>query len=489
MDTAHSKDFDLQAAAKQSMLANGFQPDFAPDVQKQLAALVASSPVAFARAGVRDLRNLLWSSIDNDTSRDLDQIEVCERVDATTVKVLVGIADVDSLVPQGTPIDLHATRETTTVYTGVRIFPMLPEELSTGLTSLNEEGDRLAMVIEYTVQDGHLMSGDFYPALVRNKAQLVYESVGEWLEGTGPAPAKVAASTELQAQLRLQNEVAQQLKLQRHLHGALDIDSTETRPVMRDGEIVGLAMQGKNHATELIEDFMVAANETVARLLEARKVSSIRRVVKVPERWDRIVQLASQQGERLPATPDSKALNDFLTKRRAADPDHFADLSLSVIKLMGPGEYVLERPGDPEVGHFGLAVQDYTHSTAPNRRFADLLTQRIVKAALAGEKAPYSDDELTAIARNCTLKEDAARKVERETSKRIAAVAMRPRIGETFDAIVTGANPHGTFVRVLDPHIEGMLGHGPQHADVGDRVRVKLVNTDPQRGYIDFARV
>ncbi len=488
MSTNRTGTFDLQAAARQSMVAHGFEPDFPPEVTAQVAALKAKAAAPIADKDTRDLRNLLWSSIDNDTSRDLDQIEVCERIDANTVRVLVGIADVDALAPKGSPIDLHAARETTTVYTGVQIFPMLPEELSTGLTSLLENEDRLAIVIDYTVSDGHLQSGDFYRALVRNKAQLTYALVGQWLEGKGPAPAKVAASQELQAQLKLQDEVAQQLKTQRHLHGALDIDTVEIQPVLQNGQVVGLTTQGKNHATQLIEDFMVAANETVARLLEAKRVSSIRRVVKTPERWDRIVQVAAQIGEQLPSAPDSKALSAFLSKRQAVDPDHFADLSLAIIKLMGPGEYVLERPGDPEQGHFGLAVQDYTHSTAPNRRFADLLTQRLIKSVLAGQAAPYSDQELDSLARSCTLKGDDARKVERETTKRIAAVAMSHRIGETFDGIITGVGPHGTFVRTLTPHIEGMLLHSVAHLDVGDRVKVKLVNTDPQRGFIDFER-
>ncbi len=317
--------------------------------------------------------------------------------------------------------------------------------------------------------------------------QLMYNAVGSWLEGTMAAPPKVASSTELQEQLKLQNEVAQALKRQRFLHGALNIDTNEVLPVVLNQQVVDIAKQARNHATDLIEDFMIAANGVVARLLE--NVSSLRRIVKTPERWDRIVQLAAARGETLPAQPDSKALNDFLLKRKSADPDHFADLSLAVIKLIGPGEYVLERPGDPELGHFGLAVQDYTHSRAPNRRFADVVTQRLIKTFLAGASGPYSDDELAGIARNCTLKEDATRKVEREMSKRLAAVAMSSRIGETFDAIVTGVTPHGTFVRVMNPHIEGLLAQGTQGLDVGDKLRAKLTRTDVQRGYIDFSRV
>ena len=325
-------------------------------------------------------------------------------------------------------------------------------------------------------------------AIIRNKAQLTYNAIGAWLENKSGAPAKVTTSTELQSQLKQQDEVAQALKNGRFRHGALNIETIEVRPVVLNDKVVAVAKQEKNRATELIEDFMIAANEVVARMLETNKVSSIRRVVKTPERWDRIVELAAKQGEQLPAEPDSKALNEFLIKRKTADPDHFADLSLAVIKLMGPGEYVLERPGDPEQGHFGLAVQDYTHSTAPNRRFADLVTQRLLKAVLASQPAPYSDAELAAIALNCTLKEDAARKVEREMSKRISAVAMSGRIGETFDAIVTGLTSRGTFVRVMKPAMEGLLAQGQQGADVGDKLRVKLTRTDVQRGYIDFVR-
>ena len=480
---------DLQAAAKQAMSANGFEPEFSPQVQKELEELKAHPPQASPNANVRDLRNLLWSSIDNDTSRDLDQVEVAERLPNGETKILVGIADVDSFVPKGSAIDEHAAKETTTVYTGARVFPMLPEQLSTDMSSLLEGDDKLSIVIEFVVgNDGSVHSSSVYRAILRNKAQLTYNAVGAWLENKREAPDKVAASTGMQSQLKLQDQVAQALRTERFRHGALNIETIEVRPVMLNEKIVDVVKQEKNHATELIEDFMIAANEVVARMLESNNVSSIRRVVKTPERWPRIVELAAKLGEQLPAEPDSKALNDFLIKRRAADPDRFADLSLAVIKLMGPGEYVLERPGDPEQGHFGLAVQDYTHSTAPNRRFADLVTQRLIKAVLANQPAPYSDAELAAIALNCTLKENASRKVEREMGKRIAAISISNRIGETFDAIVTGVNPHGTFVRIMKPAVEGLLEQGQQGADVGDKMRVKLIRTDVQRGYIDFAR-
>ena len=488
-NNARPSSIDLQAMARQVMLAQGFEPDFPPETRQQLADIIAHPPQLAPSDKVRDLRDLLWSSIDNDTSKDLDQIEVAERLPNGDVKVMVGIADVDAFVSKGTPIDQHAAKETTTVYTGICNFAMLPEELSTGASSLLENVDRPAMVIEFAISaSGSLDSSNVYRAIVRNQAQLTYGAVGAWLEGAAAAPPKVAASAELQAQLKLQDEVALALKELRHEHGALNIDTSEVHPVVLNQQVVDVVKQEKNRATELIEDFMIATNGVVARLLE--KVSSLRRIVKTPAHWDGIVRLAAaqDQSEKLPAQADSKALNDFLLKRKAADPDHFADLSLAVIKLIGPGEYVLERPGDPEQGHFGLAVQDYTHSTAPNRRFADVTTQRLIKALLDGKPGPYSDDELAAIAANCTQKEDAARKVEREMSKRLAAVAMSHRVGETFDAMVTGVTPKGTFVRVLQPHIEGLLAQGAQGLHVGDRVRAKLTRTDVQRGYIDFAR-
>jgi VacB/RNase II family 3'-5' exoribonuclease len=488
MDNMASHPFNLQELARQSMLAHGFEPEFPQPAQQQLQQILANPPQVAPNTEIRDLRNLLWSSIDNDTSRDLDQVEVVERQSNGNTKVLVGIADVDAFVPKDSPIDQHAAKETTTVYTGVRIFPMLPEQLSTGATSLLENEDRLAIVIEYVVDaKGCIASSNLYRAVVRNKAQLAYSTVGAWLEGRGSAPAKVAASTELQNQLKLQDEVAQALKTERYSHGALNIESAEVQPIFHDKEVVGIANQEKNRATDLIEDFMIAANGVVARALI--NVSSIRRIVKTPERWDRMVKLAAQHGAKLPPVPDSKALNALLTAQKAADPDHFPDLSLAVVKLMGPGEYVLEKPGDTGEGHFGLAVQDYTHSTAPNRRFPDVVTQRLIKATISKASAPYTDTELDAIAQNCTLKENAARKVEREMSKRIAAVAMSSRIGDTFNAIVTGATEHGTFVRIVDPHVEGMLDHGKSDLDVGDKLRVKLVGTDVQRGFVDFDRV
>jgi exoribonuclease-2 len=479
--------FDLNTAAHEEMIHEGFDPDFPAGTEEQIADLRRRQPAAQS-GGVQDLRHLLWSSIDNDTSRDLDQIEVAERVDGG-IRVLVGIADVDSGVAVNTPIDRHAASQTTSVYTAVHTFPMLPEELSTDLTSLNEDGDRAAIVIEFVVDgNGALGASNVYRALVRNKAQLTYNSVGPWLEGKSGPPPKVAASAELASQLKLQDEAAVALRAQRHRLGALEFDRAEAHAVVEDGKVHDVTASRKTRANDLIEDFMVAANEVMARTLKEKGRSSIRRVVKTPERWPRIVELARDCGETLPLTPDSGALNAFLQRRRAADPVHYPDLSLAVVKLMGPGEYVLSRASDDDQGHFGLATHDYTHSTAPNRRFADLVTQRLLKAVWANQTPPYTDSELDAIARNCTSKEDAARKVERTMLKRAAAVALYDRVGQTFQGVVTGVTPKGVFVRVNQPPVEGRVMRGEQGMDVGDQVRVKLLHTDPQRGFIDFGR-
>ena len=488
MHNANPSQTDWRAIAKQIVLQRGFRPDFPPEIPQQLATLKARPPQIAPTEKIRDLRSLLWSSIDNDTSRDLDQIEVAEPVANGDVRVMIGIADVDAFVSKLTPIDVHAASEATTVYTGVTNFPMLPEELSTGVTSLLENQDRLSVVTEFVVDSsGGVKSSDVYRAVVRNKAQLQYNSVGAWLEGKSAAPPKVAVSSDLQSQLKLQDEAAQRLREQRHQRGALNLQTDEMLPLILNDQVVDVVKQQRNRATDLIEDFMIAANGVVARVLE--KTSSLRRIVRTPKRWDRIVQLAATKGgEKLPDQPDSKALNDFLMRRKAADPDHFAEVSLAVIKLIGPGEYVVEHPGDVISGHFGLAVQDYTHSTAPNRRFADIVTQRLVKTMLAGQSNPYSDAELNVIAANCTQKGDAARKVERDMSKRLAALAMQNKIGQTFDAIVTGVTEQGTFIRIAQPHVEGLLAQGAQGLDVGDRLHAKLIRTDIQRGYIDFAK-
>ncbi len=486
MHASHPSSFNLVAAARQAMIEHGFQPDFPQGTDSELAAIQAH-PQPPDAPGAQDLRNLLWSSIDNDTSKDLDQIEWAEQLPDGRVRVLIGVANVDARVPAGAILDGHARSETTSVYTGVKVFPMLPTELSEGITSLNENQDRLALVIEFAVDAaGNASDGKVYRALVRNRAQLAYNSVGAWLEGHGPAPAKVAAGADLAALLKLQDAAAQRMLGSRFQHGALELETIETHPVMQADQPVEIARQAKNRATSLIEEFMIAANGVMARTLEQAGVASIRRIVHTPKRWDRIVEMAGRLGATLPAEPDSKALNDFLLDQKHKDPIHFPDLSLSVIKLIGPGEYVLVQPNEPSPGHFGLAVQDYTHSTAPNRRFPDVVTQRLLKAWLARAPQPYSADGLNTIAAHCTLMEDGARKVEREMQKRIAAVVLHPRIGQSFHAVVTGVNNYGTFVRTLDPHVEGKLVEGARGLDVGDRVTVRLVSTDPVRGFIDF---
>ncbi len=476
----------LQAIARRAMTERGLLPDFSPAAIAQLKAL---SPVAPSPdPAIKDLRSLLWASIDNDDSRDLDQLTVAES-SAGSVRILVAIADVDALVKRGTAIDAHAEANTTSVYTAAQIFPMLPERLSTDLTSLNEGVDRLAVVVDMAVDThGVIGASSVYRAWVHNKAKLAYRSLAAWFEG-GPAPARLTAVPGLDAQLKLQLTVAEALKGRRHEQGALGLESLEARPVF-DGEVLtDLRAEGKNRATELIEDFMIAANGVVAAHLERQKVPSMRRVLRSPERWARIVELAQALGEKLPPAPDAVALSKFLDLRRVADPARFADLSLSVIKLLGRGEYAVELPGQTVSGHFGLAVKDYAHSTAPNRRFPDLLTQRQVKATLAGSPPAYSGPELASLAAHCTAQEDAATKVERQVRKSAAAALLASRVGQQFDAIVTGASPKGTWVRITAPAAEGKLVGDVRGLDVGDHLRVLLVSTSVERGFVDFARV
>jgi VacB/RNase II family 3'-5' exoribonuclease len=481
--------FDLAAAAFTEMVRQGFHPDFPNGTEEQVEGIRAAGAEA-PNGEVRDLRGLIWSSIDNDTSRDLDQIEYAERV-AGGIRVLVGVADVSRSVEKGSPIDRHAADQTKTVYTGVRNFPMLPNELSTDMTSLNQDVDRAAMVIEFVVDvRGCLREQSIYRAVVHNRAQLAYSKVGPWLEGSTDPCLKMAASAELQAQLRLQDEAVRVLRAQRVSQGALEFSRIEADPVFIDGQVTSIRVAAHNRATNLIEDFMIGANETMAELLRAAGRSCIRRVVRSPERWERIVELVGRHGTELPAEPDSAALNAFLQKQRVADPVHYPDLSLAIIKLMGRGEYVLSAGDDPRpLGHFGLAAQDYTHSTAPNRRFADLVTQRLVEAMLDNEPAPYSDAELNAIAQKCTLQEVAGHKVERAMRKRVAAVALADSIGKVFRGVITGASEKGVYVRVFDPPVEGRVMRGEQGLDVGDTVAVKLLHTDPAHAFIDFARV
>ena len=479
----------LRSAAVAAMRQNGFEPEFSPAVMSEVRSLDDPSENPLPH-GAQDQRSLPWSSIDNRESRDLDQIEVAERLADGLIRIRIGVADVETLVPLGSAADDHAALNTTSVYTGVAVFPMLPDRLSCDLSSLNEGEDRLAVVVEFDVTaDGAISNASVYRALVHNKAKLTYDSVGAWLEKKGPAPPALATSPELHAQLRIQDEAAQRLRRARSIAGALDFESVEARPVVVHGKVVDLAVTQRNRARDMIEDFMVAANRSVATYLLSRGSASLRRVVREPKRWDRIVALAAEVGEILPDKPDNVALSEFLARRRAADPDHFADLSLSVVKLLGPGMYVLERRlGDRrQAGHFGLAVADYVHSTAPNRRFADLVTQRMLRAAASGGPPPYSDQQLIEIASRCTERGEAARKVERTMRKVAGASMLAERVGESFAAIVTAASPKGTYARVLSPPVEGRIVRGGRGLDVGDTVRLKLVVADPVRGYIDFA--
>ena len=475
----------LDRLARQALLANGFQPDEGEAVVREVARL-EDAPTRGDE--VKDLRQLLWSSIDNATSRDLDQVEVAEELKDGAIVLRIGIADVDAFVPKGSALDAHAAANSTSVYTGVSVYPMLPERLSTDLTSLNEGEDRLALVIEIELaSDGTVRRHDVYRALAANRAKLAYESVGAWLEGRGQEPEKVVANDALEVQLWLQDRAASLLKRTREQAGALEFDTVEATPVAKDGKIESLAVTRKNRARDLIEDFMIAANVAIAKILAERGRSAIRRVVRVPRRWDRIVDIAREYHFTLPAQPDAKALSAFLGARRAADPMRFPDLSLSVVKLLGPGEYVLDKPGPTDdLPHFGLAATDYTHATAPNRRYADLVTQRLVKAAIEGAPAPYTDDELAAIAQQCTERENAANRVERSVRKSAAAELLAHRIGNVFQAIVTGVKKEGTYVRLLSPPAEGRVVRGEEGMDVGERVRVRLVRTDPERGHIDF---
>ncbi len=478
---------DLKGIARRAMIDHGLLPDFYPEVIAELSSI--EKTVIKNNSGVRDLRDLLWVSIDNDDSRDLDQISVADPLSDGKVRVFVAVADVDDAVKKRSAIDNHSQHNTTSVYTAAEIFSMLPERLSTDLTSLNEGEDRLAIVIEMVIdQDGMLFSSDLYRAMVRNHAKLAYNSVAAWLEKEGPMPGPIAAVSGLDEQIRIQDRIAQRLRNVRHQRGALSLETIEASPVFDGDRLTDLKVERGNRAKELIEDFMVAANGVTANYLAAKGLPSLRRVLRQPERWQRICELASDLGEQLPLEPDAVALEKFLAKQKKADPLRFPDLSLSVIKLIGKGEYVAELPGESPSGHFGLAVRDYTHSTAPNRRFPDLVTQRLLKAAMAGHPAPYSNDELKELADHCTVMENEAKKVERQVSKSAAALLLESRIGDKFDAVVTGASEKGTWVRILQPPVEGKLVRGFDGLDVGDRVRVELIRTDVERGFIDFVR-
>jgi exoribonuclease-2 len=484
----------LQGIAHRAMLERDLLPDFSAEALAELGKLQISADMGYGQGagapGIRDLRGLPWASIDNDDSRDLDQLTVAEAMSSDRAKIWVAIADVDSLIKKGSALDEHARHNTTSVYTAAEIFPMLPERVSTDLTSLNPSQDRLSIVVEMVVNaDGSLEDSSIYRSWVRNHAKLAYSSVGAWLEDKGAVPRDALAVDGLPENLRIQDRSAQRLKNLRHVHGALSLETIQARPVFDGDQIQSLEIEEKNRAKEIIEDFMIEANGATARFLSASQFPSIRRVVRIPKRWDRIVEIAAEHKFSLPETPDSKALEEFLVSEKAAHPIRFPDLSLAVIKLLGSGEYVAEMPGGDAPGHFGLAVKDYGHSTAPNRRYPDLITQRLLKAAMEGKPAPYNKDDLDLLAAHCTEAEDAATKVERQVEKSAAALLLEDRIGERFDSIVTGASDKGTWVRLLNIPVEGKLVDGFEGLDVGQRVQVQLIDTNVERGYIDFKKV
>ncbi|OGS33336.1 MAG: ribonuclease II [Elusimicrobia bacterium RIFOXYB2_FULL_49_7] len=476
----------LQKIAKQVMANRGFLPEIPYQAIAELNRYLEKNPIN--GTAVRDLVHLPWCSIDNDASLDLDQLTVAEIVPGNKIKILVAVSDVALFVKRHSGIDDYAEHNTTSVYTGAKVFPMLPEKLSTDLSSLNYGADRYALITEMVFDEqGLLNSSDLYTARVNNHAKLAYAVVGAWLAGNGPLPQDIKAIGGLEENLHIQSRMAQQLKSLRHEQGALSLETLEANPVFEGNTLKTLEAVEKNRATEIIEEFMIAANSVAAQFLTLNKIPALRRIVRTPKRWERIVELAKERGHLLPDRPDAKALNEFLTQAKSADPSLFPDLSLSVIKLLGPGEYQVERPGSAVTGHFGLALSDYTHATAPNRRFPDLVTQRLIKAALAGENTPYTIEELLKLAKHCTDKADDAKKVERQLIKSAAAMLLENRIGEQFNAMVTGASGKGTWVRVAYPPVEGRLVSGYAGLDVGRRLRVQLVYTDVERGFIDFA--
>lgn len=481
------KQLDLEAIAREAMIEKGLRPELPPAARQELDRI--HGPAEPDDDAIRDLRELPWVSIDNDDSLDLDQLSVAEDLGRDRIRLLVAIADVDALVPKDSELDRHAQVNTTSVYTPARIFPMLPEKLSTDFTSLNPAEDRLATVVEMVVNDGTIESEDIFRAYVHNHSKLAYESVADWLEGKGEMPEAMSKFEPAAEQVRLQDRAAQKLRMRREKEGALDFETVQAKAVVSDGKVIAVRRQQQTRAHQLIEDLMIAANGVTARFLHRKKLPSIRRVVRSPERWERIVRLAEEHRFKLPPDADPAALEEFLLLQKKKDPVTFPDLSLSIIKLMGRGEYVAQEAGVEPAGHFGLAVRDYTHSTAPNRRYPDLVTQRLVKAAVARERRPYSFEELSRIADHCTNQENAADKVERIAVKAAAAIHLQDREGEEFHGVVTGASSKGTWARIFDPPVEGRVVSGERGLDVGDRIRVRLVATDPERGWIDFARI
>jgi ribonuclease R len=478
----------LQNIARKAMIARGLEPDFPETVLDELKSI--TNQANYKPKTAKDLRDKLWCSIDNADSLDLDQLSYAEALPENKVRLLIAIADVDALVVANSDIDIHANKNTTSIYTVAQLYPMLPEKLSTDLTSLRFGVDRCAVVVEMIIgDDGAVEKSDVYHATVYNRAKLEYGSLAAWLEGTGPIPLEVANVEGLAENIKLQDRVAQKMKELRHEHGALELETYQAKAIFDGDALREMTIDLKNRAKDLIEDFMIASNSSTARYLEGKNFPSLRRVVRVPKQWDRIVELASDHGFVLPTNADSKSLSEFLKFVKQKDPDHFEDMSLSVLKLLGSGEYVVDTPGSTTEGHFGLAVKDYTHSTAPNRRYPDLVTQRLLKSAILGNPVPYSVEQLEQIAHHCTITEDDVRKIERLVEKSANAMLMETRIGEEFDAIVSGASDRGTWIRIYHPHIEGKLVDGFNGLKVGDKLKARLKYVNSELGFIDFERV
>jgi exoribonuclease-2 len=476
----------LGRIAARAMEERGFGVSFPNEVNAELASL---EPRDAGDDRIRDLTGLLWCSIDNDDTRDLDQLSVTEPLGNGSARILIAIADVDSWVGKDSAIDRFASKNTTSVYTGAQVYPMLPERLSTDLTSLNEHQERLAMVTAIAVdEEGHIAGEEVFRARVYNHAKLSYGEVGAWLDGQCPLPPRVAEVRGLDAQIWIQDRLAQLLRTKRYEAGALDLESIESRPIFEGDRVKSMEAAARGRAKELIEDFMIAANSANARFLQRRGYGSIRRIVRAPKRWPRIVEVAQEHGVSLPPEPDPRALEKFLRSQRQKEPERFADLSLVIVKLLGAGQYALSPAHGESEGHFGLAVKDYAHSTAPNRRFPDLVTQRLLKAAIRGQKSPYSDAELEELALRSTEQQDDAAKVERQVKKSAAALMLEKEIGETYHGVITGASDKGVFVRVFSPPVEGKINRGSAGLDVGEKVRVKLTRVNVDRGFIDFDR-
>ena len=486
--TATRGHVDLVRIAIETMTERGLKPEFPLAVADELAMI--RGPGRDADTSIRDLTAMLWCSIDNDDSRDLDQLTACEPLARGAVRVFVAVADVDALVKRNSAIDEHARFNTTSVYTAARIFSMLPERLSTDLSSLNPGQERLAIVTTMDIAaDASLTHASVQRARVHSKAKLAYDALAAWIEDGVALPSAAAAVSGLEQQLRMQDEVAQRLRARRRADGALEFETMQPRAVYEGERVVAIRQQAQNRARQLIEELMIATNRATAQFLAEHGAASLRRVVRSPERWALIVAEARKYGEALPDAPDPRALELFLARRRKADPLRFPDLSLVIVKLMGAGEYVVEQPGAAPIGHFGLALRDYTHSTAPNRRYPDLITARLLKAVLATSAAPYSGAELAALAAHCSQQEDAAQKVERKLRKCEAALLLQSHVGQRYDAIVTGRSKGNTWVRIFTPPVEGKLSGRGAEPDIGQRVRVELASTDVERGFIDFVWV